>query len=376
MEAFLPRASRALGALPAPPLTPLLAPLDSLRARLLRAIAPLARSLVVERDRRVVLVGSLLLLSAYLGASTLPLWFLAVGPIVWGIPHIVSDTRYMVARPGLHKRPWVVLIIAVGVIAAGAGAGLRGALGAAIVALLAAKASWPRKAIGVTFLATCFALTHWAGWVAEVVFGHLHNLIAVGLWWAWRKRPSRLHYLPLALFVAGTLLLLGGASDPLLQKTGGLHSPWTGLSIPWLARSLSPTYDPVWSARFVVYYAFAQSAHYVVWMRLIPEDDRPSPTPRSFGQSYRALRADMGSLVLWMAALSAVALACWAFVRVGEARDGYIRLAFFHGYIEVIAGALLFAEGKLPLRAPAASTSSTASTSSNEAREPSRALPA
>ncbi|MFO0760934.1 MAG: hypothetical protein U0359_30940 [Byssovorax sp.] len=352
MTALVPRAARALGAVPAPPLAPLFAPADALRARLLRALAPvspIARALVVDRQRRVVLVGSMLLVSAYLGASTLPLWFLAIGPIVWGIPHILSDTRYMVARPGLHRRPLVMLILAAGVVAAGAGAGLRGALGAAMLVLLVARASPLRKAIGITFLAGCFALTQWAGWTAEVVFGHLHNLIAVALWWAWRKRSGHWHLLPLALFTLGTILLLGGAADPILARTGGLHSPWTGLTINHLADTLSPTYDPVWSMRLVVYYAFAQSAHYVVWMRLIPEEDRPSATPRSFAQSYRALRADLGSLILWGALLSAMALAVWAFLRVGEARDGYIRLAFFHGYIEVIAGALLFAEGALPL---------------------------
>lgn len=349
MEALLPRASRALGAIPAPPLTPLLAPFDALRSRLLRALAPLARSLVVARDQRVTLVGSALLISAFLGASTLPLWFLAVGPIVWGIPHILSDTRYMVARPGLHKRPAILLIMAIGIVSAGAGAGIRGALGAAILVLLFARASAARKALGITILAGCFALAQWGEWKSDIVFGHLHNLVAVGLWWAWRRRPHRLHWLPLTLFAAGTALILGGAVDPLLAMTRGLHAPWTGLSIPWLARSLSPTDDPLWSARLVVYYAFAQSAHYVVWLRLIPEDDRPSPTPRSFTQSYRALRGDLGSLLLWIAVLSAVALACWAFVRVGEARDGYIQLAFFHGYIEVIAGALLWAEKRLPL---------------------------
>lgn len=358
MEALLPRASRALGALPAPPLAPLFTPFDALRARLLRALAPLARSLFVERDRRVTLVGACLLVSAYLGASTLPLWFLAVGPIVWGIPHILSDTRYMVARPGLHRRPEIMLVMAGGIVSAGAGAGIRGALGAAILVLLFARAGAARKALGISVLAACFALAQWGGWIADVVFGHLHNLIAVGLWWAWRRRPSRLHWLPLALFAAGTALLLGGAADPLLARTGGLHSPWTGLSIPWLAQSLSPTHDPVWSTRLVVYYAFAQSAHYVVWMRLIPEDDRPSPTPRSFAQSYRALRSDLGSLILWMAVIGAIALAGWAFMRVGEARDGYIRLAFFHGYVEVIAGALLWAEGYFPFgKAPSSAPS-------------------
>jgi hypothetical protein len=96
--------------------------------------------------------------------------------------------------------------------------------------------------------------------------------------------------------------------------------------------------------RLLVLYAFAQSVHYVVWLRLLPEDARRSPTPRSFAQSYRALRADVGSLAIWLATLTALALAVWAAFDVGRARNGYIQLAFFHGYLELAAGALLWAE--------------------------------
>jgi hypothetical protein len=100
--------------------------------------------------------------------------------------------------------------------------------------------------------------------------------------------------------------------------------------------------------RLLVLYAFAQSVHYVVWLRLLPEDDRKSPTPRSFAQSYRALRADVGSLALWLFTLAALALAVWAAFDVGRARNGYIQLAFFHGYLELAAGALLWAERGRP----------------------------
>ena len=80
----------------------------------------------------------------------------------------------------------------------------------------------------------------------------------------------------------------------------------------------------------------------------MPEDDRPSPTPRSFAQSLRALKADVGGLILWLALLGAAALSGWALWRgIGEARDRYIDLAFFHGYLELVAAALLWAESGL-----------------------------
>ena len=105
-------------------------------------------------------------------------------------------------------------------------------------------------------------------------------------------------------------------------------------------------------------YAFGQSAHYLIWLRLMPEDDRPSPTPRSFTQSLRALHADVGGPLLWLALLGAIALVFWAFSHgIGNARDRYIDLAFFHGYLELVAASLLWAESglRLPTGAPAAS---------------------
>src|SRR5262249_33550056 len=130
MEATLPgpgplgasvtgRVLRALAAIPAPPLGGLLAPADRVRSRLLRFFAPRARSLVVARDRRVALAASCLLLCALASSSVVPMWLLALGPIIWGVPHIVADVRYLVARPGYHRRPWIMAAIAAGIVAAG-----------------------------------------------------------------------------------------------------------------------------------------------------------------------------------------------------------------------------------------------------------------
>lgn len=335
---------RSLLALPAPPIGALLAPIDQLRSRLLRFVAPRARSLVVARDRRVALVASCLLLTAFAGTSALPMGFLALGPIVWGIPHILSDLRYLVARPGYHRRPGIVLATGAGIVAAGFGYGLRAGLAGAAGAIVFARAPRRRRAFGLGVLGALLGVVVWAGPIADFVFAHGHNAVGVGLWWAWRRRESRLHWLPLALFVAGVALILGGVADPIFARTGGLVAPWTGLDARGLASTLAPTLNGTLAMRLLVLYAFAQSAHYLVWLRLIPEDDRPSSAPRSFAQSYRALRADLGSAILWVALLGMIALAAWAAVSLGDARNGYIQMAFFHGYLELAAAALLWAE--------------------------------
>ena len=346
-----------LWAIPAPPLGGLLGPLDAARSRLLRALAPVARSVIVAREPRVALVASLVLLSAFAAACSLPIAVIAVGPLLWGIPHIVSDVRYLVARPRLHKRPWILLVIGGATIVGALGLGVRGALAGAAVALIFARASLARRALGVAVVGTLFALAQWAGWKADLAFVHLHNFVGVGLWWAWRRRESKLHWAPLALFAAGCALILAGSVDTIPTHTGGLHAAWTGLDLHRLAWSSSPVLDGPLLPRFFMLYAFGQSAHYLVWLRLMPEDDRPSPTPRSFAQSLRALKADVGGLILWLALLGAAALFGWALWRgIGDARDRYIDLAFFHGYLELVAAALLWAESglRVPVARPRA----------------------
>jgi hypothetical protein len=231
-----------------------------------------------------------------------------------------------------------------GILAAGLGYGVRGGLAGAAGALCFARAPWRRKALGIAVLGGVFALAQWAGWFADLVFAHAHNAIGVGLWWAWRRREGKLHWIPLALFVLGCALILSGATAPLAARMGGFSAPWTGLNARGLAAGLAPVPFGAVALRFLVLYAFAQSVHYVVWLRLIPEDDRPSPAPRSYAQSFRALRADVGALVLWLSLLGMIAFAVWAAFHVGHARNGYIQAAFFHGHLELVAGALLWAE--------------------------------
>lgn len=337
------RIRRAFAAVPAPPVAGLLAPLDALRARLLRLVAPRFRDLVVDRELRVAFTGVCLLASALISTSLVPIWFIAVGPIVWGIPHVVSDLRYLVARPGYHRRPAVALVAGAGILVASLGFGVRAALAGAAGAILVARASRARRALGLAFVLALLAAAVRAGSWADLFFAHAHNAVGFALWWAWRPRAGRLHWIPLALFAAFAALILGGAMDSLALRAG-LHAPWTGLSARGLAYQLSPLQQGPWPARFLVLYAFGQSAHYVAWIRLIPEDARPSPTPRSFSQSLRALRADVGGVLLWISLLSMIALAAWAAMSLGAARNGYIQMASFHGYLELCAAALLWAE--------------------------------
>ena len=99
--------------------------------------------------------------------------------------------------------------------------------------------------------------------------------------------------------------------------------------------------------RLIVLFAFAQAVHYLVWLRLVPEEDRERETPRTWRATIQALRHDLGSFLFFVSIAAALSVAAWAFVDgVAKARDGYLRITLFHGNLELIALALLFAEGR------------------------------
>ena len=95
----------------------------------------------------------------------------------------------------------------------------------------------------------------------------------------------------------------------------------------------------------VLLFAFAQAVHYGIWLRLIPEEDRPQPSPRTFSASARALHRDMGTPMLFGATVLILGFAFWALLDLAHARISYLRLALFHGHLELAGLAFLFVEG-------------------------------
>jgi hypothetical protein len=350
MRSAFARAYRFASAVPAPSLDWAVDRADGLRALGLRLLPRSGASLWVGREKRAAVIGVAMLIVG-LGASvTFPLALIAVGPLVYGVPHILADVRYLLARPGLSKRPLFLGALAIGCGLGAAGFGVRGALVGAALGLAASHAPRQKKAIGVGIAAVLFGVSQWAGWYSDLAFVHLHNFVGVAIWFCWRDRMTRLHWVFTALFFGASAAILLGATAPILAHTDGLSAPWTDLTFRQIARTLSPTGRGPWAERLTVLFAFAQAAHYVVWLRLVPEDDRPSPAPRSYRQTYRALVADVGGVVTWIALILAAGLAVWACASIGAARNGYLTAAFFHAHLELIAIAVLWAEGRWPFR--------------------------
>jgi hypothetical protein len=321
-----------------------LAPLDRARVRALHWTMPLSSRLVRAREARVALVGTSVVVFAALATVLAPLWLLALGPIVLGVPHLLADVRYCVVRPGWHRERALWLTAGIPLLAVAFGSGFEiGLLGVAASALVISGQLRRRLAVAAAALALAFV-----GWrlesLADLFLAHAHNFVAVALWATWRPRTTKLHWIPIAAFVLFAAAFLLGLGDVIWSRgDAGLPS---GLDRDTHLATLAPSVPGVWASRLVLLYCFAQAVHYGVWLRMVPEDDRARPTPRSFRASYRALRDDFPPLLLTGFTLAAVALASWACVDLVDARTGYFRFARFHGMLELLAAGLLLAHGR------------------------------
>jgi hypothetical protein len=318
-----------------------LTPLDVLRRHGLRALGGVGRRLVRDRELRVGLGAALAIGFAFVGATTFPIVLLALGPVLLGVPHVLADLRYLVARRGLHRRAVGLLALAGLVPAAWLGNVWPALASASTVALFSRGTLARRIVIATSFGALAWLAAH-RRFEADLAFAHLHNLVAVLLWWLWRPRVTRWHLGALALYVTASLALLTMPTAWWL----GHDVRFVGFGLHDARASLAPDWSEPLALRMVVLFAFAQSIHYAVWLRLVPDDDRERPTPRTFRASFRALRDDLGPIVLAVAALASLGVIAWALVDLGEARAGYLRAAIFHGHLELVALALVATEGR------------------------------
>lgn len=322
--------------------------IDSVRARLYRALKPWFASLYADRARRVVWLGLFSIAISFALTLSSPLWLLALGPVILGVPHLVADARYLVVQPKLHERGTLALFAVVPLVATGFGVPPAISLLSLVPAVLMARASPGRKALG---LAAWGALTAIAiGFETQflLAFLHMHNLVAVGWWWAMRPRTKHAVLVPAAVF-AGTAFLLAGGADPIVTALGGWSAPASGASFTEFVETGSPAgMDPTIAARWVLSFAFLQSVHYAMWLRLVPEDARSRPAPRPFRATWDALVTDFGGPMLAVFIALTLFIAAWGLKDLASARWGYLRLAAFHGYLELAAAAYFLVERRRP----------------------------
>ncbi len=319
-------------------------PLDAARSAFLRASAPALTPFFADRERRVLWLGVASVLVAFMLTGLAPLWLLALGPVVLGVPHLLADVRYLVVKPGLHREVSLMLGLGVPLVAVTAGAPPVFGVLSVFVAVASGPRSW-RQLLAFAG-ATVLALVAWAfSDDFRLAFVHGHNLVAIGLWFALRPRPSSHGWIP-ALALGGSALILVGGLDPVVTAMGGWDAPGTGSDFGEFVATHTSGLDPTLAARVVLSFCFLQSVHYAMWLRLIPDDARERRAPRTFRASWRALVQDFGLPALAVVAGLAVGLAAWGAVELSAARNGYLHLATFHGYLELAIAARWFVKGR------------------------------
>ena len=303
------------------------APLDAVRSRVLARVGRAGRTLLRDRSRRVsshVIVG---LVAAIVLSIAAPLWAFLLGPIVLGVPHLIADVRYLVVKPGLHRRPALVWTVGVPLALAAVTGSVSWGLAAGFGAIAFSRAAHVTRGLALLGWALVVAAAHRSPYVSTLVLVHGHNFLAIGLFCAAFARARR-NGLMLAIgFVVLAAAVLAGAFDPLL----GSSMP----ALRSLARTMAPVGDPSLAPRLVVVFVFAQGVHYMIWLRLVPDEARERPGLRTFASTFVALRRELGAPLLFGAACFALIVAGRAFGSLEGARVLYLRGASFHGFLEI-----------------------------------------
>ncbi len=321
-------------------------PLDVLRALALRFVGRAGKTLLRDRDLRVSFLATVGVLFSLGLAVSFPAAAFALGPLMLGVPHLLADVRYLVLQPGYTKRWSIVLLVLAPLVlvwlSPWAKVGLLPVLGAIIVA----RSTVAKKVVALGIFAAAYAAAWTYPLASTYAILHMHNVVGVALY-AWLfARTGRNAWLTVGLFALGCVALLSGAGDALLFRQGAWVPFQTGATFNDMIYQLAPFESAQWALRFAAFFVFAQSVHYVVWLRLIPDDARTRPGVRSFASSFRALTADVGAPLVWFATVLSCAFLVFGAIHLDHARLSYLAFASFHGYLEFAIAALVLLEGR------------------------------
>jgi hypothetical protein len=324
--------------------TALLDALDGARRAALRRLGRLPGVAAARRRREVRLtaMATLSIAAAFALAvlATAPL--LALSPLLFGIPHVASDLRYLVVRraaggPAPHARMPMLALLAVTAVAGAAGA-TSIALGAAAAAVLVAGLSVPARPAARALFVALVAAAALGGArqpdAAALVVAQGHNAVAIVLAAYLVRDKLRAGWIPALALGAGLLAIGLGACDGLL---GHIPLPsFAGGAWQDAIAAVAPTgCGAAVARRFVALFAFAQSIHYAAWLRLVPDAQRASQRPPSFRRSFDLLAADLGRPGALAAVALSLALPAAACLSIDGARRAYLNVALFHGFLEI-----------------------------------------
>jgi hypothetical protein len=336
-------------------------PLDALRRAAIACVVrvPGGREVLRDRDRRVLLHSCFGVAVAFTMAVFAPGFAYVVGPAALGVPHIVSELRFLFARRAVPRvlagllAGGAALLLAMRLaetvaprfavpapveVSVGWGLGLAGA----IVGGVATRRPGRALLVGAPTAAILVAAaTHPS--LARLFFAHAHNVITIAVWLFVFRRRARFAVPAVLLLAVGAVWLGTGASFAHLDVTSPFVRHFLDEVIQAWPRGMVTQATAVGLG---LVFVFLQGVHYAVWLAWIPQEDVRAEGTTTFRMSLRALARDLGAPALAIAGALTVAVLAASFVSVHRTRGLYLSLATFHGYLEVAALAYALVRGR------------------------------
>ncbi len=272
---------------------------------------------------------------------------LAMGPLLFGYPHLVASYRFSFFKS--FKLFIIVTLIAIGVHLSKVGFfhieqlpfgvwQIVVAAGALLVSQFLSKVVRPLQLVVCLLLTTLLIQLAWQEpliYVGATLI--LHNWVAF-FYWIMVARDKRRRMTAIAssfLFLIIHLLVLNGNLDSWIPENNGqIQFGGDSQTTAWYLASWSQ--DPIVWYRLLILYTFGLSMHYFVWLRAIPESLNKFEHPNNFRIILKNLRQDLGVKALLFTLLIALSgLIIWLFsFPLGSAI--YFEMAILHGSLELI----------------------------------------
>lgn len=357
--------------------------LDEIRSQILRVTMsfPKVRPIFQTRSIRLAVLFTLSTAISLVLAIHFPLWVLAIGPLVYGVPHLASSLRFfhysLRSKPeGLKNGmkdpsfvPFFRLVIPLwGLVATyrlfttltpnsmplSEWAGSNWIeISALLLTFLAAATLYRRQSSFVLIRLLCLLpMIHfsWSYPAATIgAFVLIHNFVGFFYWIASASNRAEkqvgMAALAVTFMIHGAIILRIFDEFSLLGNLAE-HIDFAAIHYRDIGKMIAP-----WSSdeRFwfhaVQAYAFGQSIHYFIWLKAIPDQHHYHEIPTSFRQSVRLLQNDFGmKCLLWIIYLTLGGFVIWLIKGIVLARIFYFSLATFHGYLEIAGLALMLSK--------------------------------
>ncbi|MGZ3690095.1 MAG: hypothetical protein ACXVAX_01240 [Pseudobdellovibrio sp.] len=353
--------------------------LDLLRSKILKLTLKMSvlQYLFYNRPGRVFVLF-LLAVIFYLATSLFfPLWVLLIGPIVWGVPHLIASLRYSthnlnltrdrrVTVQKIHLVLWLsvflyrffVDIIEYPVFLSQHPLLFEGlALSAAsALQIYLLKKSFSSEEFFKRELLKSFFSVLFSGFVVAMIYLYPiqtaltaligHNYLPLFFWYksCATKKDLRIFAASAFLFILASCAIYFGWLTGLYHRLAPqghitfLNWDYSDIIKPYVTEE----FDYEFWYRIVSLYAFSQALHYFMWLKAIPENFQKQAHPPSFRSSFSMLQNEFGAGAIGVLLIFClIGISLWAIFEFQSARLFYFSLASYHGFMELSAVAFL-----------------------------------